>query len=97
MVTDVDLYNKSTNGLSLPITTRMRGTTSGFVYAKLQVFFEYANTAEDESSLNVDNANPGEQKVSLSGEEHGVKDAAIDLEKTKSQQGSRLATQKRMG
>ena len=42
MVTDVDLYNKSTNGLSLPITTRMRGTTSGFVYAKLQVFFEYA-------------------------------------------------------
>ena len=61
----------------------MRGTTSGFVYAKLQDFFDYANTAEDESSLNVDNANPGEQKVSLSGEEHGVIDAAIDLEKQK--------------
>lgn len=52
----------------------MRGTTSGFVYAKLQVFFEYA---EDESSENAGNANPGEQKVSLSGDEHGVIDAAL--------------------
>lgn len=42
MVTDVDLYNKSTNGLSLPITIRMRGTTSEIVDAKLQDFFEYA-------------------------------------------------------
>ena len=40
MVTDVGVYNNSTSGLSLPITTRMRGTTSGFVYAKLLVFFD---------------------------------------------------------
>ena len=43
MVTDVSLYDKTTKSLSLPITTRARGTLSGIVDAKLKDFFDYAN------------------------------------------------------
>ena len=38
MVTDVSLYDKTTKSLSLPITTRARGTLSGVVDAKLNIF-----------------------------------------------------------
>ena len=43
MVTEVSLYENATAGLSLPITTRARGTFDGVVDTKLQQFFDYAN------------------------------------------------------
>lgn len=43
MVTEVSLYENTTEGLSLPITTRARGTFDGVVDTKLQQFFDYAN------------------------------------------------------
>jgi hypothetical protein len=43
MVTDVDIYENTTKGLSLPITTRARRTNGGIVDAKLQRFFEQAS------------------------------------------------------
>ena len=43
MVSDVSLYGNSATSLSLPITTRARGTDNGIVDAKLQEFFDYAN------------------------------------------------------
>ena len=49
MVTEVDLYEKTANGLSLPITTRARGTTDGIVDAKLRQFFDEARR-EDKAS-----------------------------------------------
>ncbi len=43
MVTEVSLYENTTEGLSLPITTRARGTFDGVIDTKLQQFFDYAN------------------------------------------------------
>lgn len=43
MVTGVDVYENTAKGLSLPITTRARGTNDGIVDAKLRQFFERAS------------------------------------------------------
>lgn len=55
MVTQVDVYENTANGLSLPITTRARGTNDGIVDTKLQQFFERAsselNQREDEELM----------------------------------------------
>ena len=44
MVTGVEVYKNTAGSLSLPITTRTRGTSSGVVDAKLQQFFESASS-----------------------------------------------------
>ena len=46
MVTEVDLYEKTANGLSLPITTRARLTKDGIIDTKLQQFFKEAKLDE---------------------------------------------------
>lgn len=61
MATAVDIYEETANGLSLPITTRARGTADGVVDAKLREFFEsakkYPDYVNDLLPSDIENAN----------------------------------------
>lgn len=46
-VSNVELYEKTADSLSQPITTRTRGTINGIVDAKLQQFFNSAKFSEN--------------------------------------------------
>ena len=53
-VSNVELYKNTAESLSLPITTRTRGTFDGIVVAKLQQFFETSKLLDEKSSENVE-------------------------------------------
>ncbi|MDE5786709.1 MAG: hypothetical protein K2H98_09270, partial [Duncaniella sp.] len=62
MATEVEIYEETANGLSLPITTRARGTIDGIVDAKIREFFESAKKYPDY----MDDTLPPEDKTGVS-------------------------------
>ena len=62
MATEVEIYEETANGLSLPITTRARGTIDGIVDAKIREFFESAKKYPEY----MDDTLPPEDKTGVS-------------------------------